>query len=352
MGNLFWVPPKVLCPEKIVKGTGFNSIEIELSVGSYKIDMVNSTWLYVYEENDVGFLSFKLKPIEITPEFEKPCIMVRLNEKDFVAGKSYIFKWYNSSTIFASVIAKSNVLEVTDISHEVQKAAELQAVKMVEFEAERKVALQKAMAAASLKADEAKEQKRLQDAVDDLVRRQREEQLKLMKLQAQTAKEMYENESLRAAQSDEISLHHHHDRIVMESREVSSVESDIFQEYFDQIDTNHDGKISMKELEGFLSKCGLKVAKKQLLNMFHEADVDHSGAIDFYEFIAVMRHTKDYETSAQWEKVADKVNKKIKLINEKQRAREFRDQMLADSGRKKRKAPSPSSSTKKKGKGR
>ena len=86
--------------------------------------------------------------------------------------------------------------------------------------------------------------------------------------------------------------------------------------------------------------------------MFQEADVDHSGAIDFYgkyayatfkklssfsfcyiaslyKFIAVMRHAKEFETSAQWDKIADKVNNKISLIHEKERAR-YRDQMLTE----------------------
>ena len=280
MGNLFWVPPKVRCPEKVVKGTGFNSIDVELSVGGYKLDKMNPTWIYVYEEGGVGFYLHVLKPIEIAPDPQRNCIVIRVNEKDFIAGKSYVFKWYSSTTIFGGVIATSNAMEVTNISLEVEKAAKLQAVKLTEHAEERKVAYERAMAA-SFKADKAKEKKRLQDSVDDLVRRQREEQLKLMELQAQTARKVYEEEALKAAQSDENSLHHH-DQVVMESREVSSVESDVFHEYFDQIDTNNDGKISMKELEGYLSKCGLKVAKKQLLNMFQEADVDHSGAIDFY----------------------------------------------------------------------
>lgn len=65
-----------------------------------------------------------------------------------------------------------------------------------------------------------------------------------------------------------------------------------------------------------------------------------------------MRHAKEFETSAQWDKIADKVNNKISLIHEKERAKEYRDQMLAERSAKKRKAASPSSSTKKKGKGR
>ena len=65
-----------------------------------------------------------------------------------------------------------------------------------------------------------------------------------------------------------------------------------------------------------------------------------------------MRHAKEFETSAQWNKIADKVNKKISLIQEKERAKDYRDQMLAARSTKKRKAASPSSSTKKKGKGR
>ena len=62
----------------------------------------------------------------------------------------------------------------------------------------------------SIKADKDKEKKRLQDSVDDIVRRQREEQLKLMELQAQTAQKKYEEDALTAAQSDENSHHHDH----------------------------------------------------------------------------------------------------------------------------------------------
>ena len=75
MGNLFWVPPKVRCPEKVVKGTGFNSIDVELSVGSYKLDTMNPTWIYVYEEGGVGFYFHVLKPIEIAPDPQRNCIV-------------------------------------------------------------------------------------------------------------------------------------------------------------------------------------------------------------------------------------------------------------------------------------
>jgi hypothetical protein len=51
--------------------------------------------------------------------------------------------------------------------------------------------------------------------------------------------------------------------------------------YFDSIDTNHDGVLSMPELMTFCKSVGMNVTEEQLKVL----DKDGSGSIDFEEFL-------------------------------------------------------------------
>ena len=50
---------------------------------------------------------------------------------------------------------------------------------------------------------------------------------------------------------------------------------------FTQIDLNHDGYISKKELKIMMKNLGEKVRKKDIRKMIKEADLNHDGKISF-----------------------------------------------------------------------
>ena len=62
-----------------------------------------------------------------------------------------------------------------------------------------------------------------------------------------------------------------------------------FKEAFESIDKNKDGKISLEELKEVVEKQartnGMKVAEREVKNMFIEADLNEDGEVDFKEFL-------------------------------------------------------------------
>ena len=53
-----------------------------------------------------------------------------------------------------------------------------------------------------------------------------------------------------------------------------------------QLDTNKDGKLQYDELlQGYQEFYGVEYAKEEVDRIFELVDVDHSGEIDFSEFV-------------------------------------------------------------------
>ena len=57
---------------------------------------------------------------------------------------------------------------------------------------------------------------------------------------------------------------------------------------FDLCDTSSDGRIDKKELKMYFDKLSIPISDKEIDNMMHIADTDHSGYIEFEEFITMM----------------------------------------------------------------
>lgn len=57
---------------------------------------------------------------------------------------------------------------------------------------------------------------------------------------------------------------------------------------FDLCDTSLDGRIDKNELKMYFSKLSISISDKEIDNMMHVADTNHSGYIEFEEFIKIM----------------------------------------------------------------
>jgi Ca2+-binding EF-hand superfamily protein len=61
---------------------------------------------------------------------------------------------------------------------------------------------------------------------------------------------------------------------------------------FRELDTNHNGTLSIDEVEAALVHLGLSAAELQ--RMFDEADADGSGEIDFDEYASIVESSKEW----------------------------------------------------------
>uniref|UniRef100_A0A0N5AHR7 Calmodulin n=1 Tax=Syphacia muris TaxID=451379 RepID=A0A0N5AHR7_9BILA len=69
----------------------------------------------------------------------------------------------------------------------------------------------------------------------------------------------------------------------------------LFTEYrkaFLFFDENHDGQITLKELESAMKRCGQHPSKIELKRILNEADKDSNGVITYDEFIALMKNSE------------------------------------------------------------
>jgi len=73
-------------------------------------------------------------------------------------------------------------------------------------------------------------------------------------------------------------------------------------EAFSLFDTDHDGKISARELEVVLRSLGQTPSKNEVQDMINEMDIDHNGTIEFNEFLIMMsRNMQETQTTEELE---------------------------------------------------
>jgi len=58
---------------------------------------------------------------------------------------------------------------------------------------------------------------------------------------------------------------------------------------FNAVDSNFDGRITMKELKEAFAKLGNNVSDEDVATMIQEADLDNNGSVEFNEFIELMK---------------------------------------------------------------
>lgn len=278
-------------PERVVKGAGGISVEMECSVGTYEKFTLLESYAYIYDVLDVGLFKHKIGPISI-PAGSNNTIF-RVPERQFLAGRSYVVKWYTGVGFFASVIARSAEFEVTDMALEMKKTADAAAGRFLELQRKEKELAELATAKA--------EEKR-----QVVVEAQRNEQLSVLKAQAAVASKIVEEQSEKVRNAKSAS-----DRIQVETVLVSQLEVRVFREYFDAMDNDGNGSVSLKELKAYLSSVGIDLTQKQLKEMFEEADIDHNGSIDFHEFISVMRKAKSFDATPKWRVVEEEISEAI-----------------------------------------
>jgi calmodulin len=62
----------------------------------------------------------------------------------------------------------------------------------------------------------------------------------------------------------------------------------VFREEFNIFDKDSSGSISATELGSVLRSLGIQIPESEINKMLSDADIDHSGQIDFKEFLAMM----------------------------------------------------------------
>ncbi|VDM43659.1 unnamed protein product [Toxocara canis] len=72
----------------------------------------------------------------------------------------------------------------------------------------------------------------------------------------------------------------------------AATELEDYKRAFHFFDTNHDGKITIEELEAAMNKCGQHPSKLELRLLMMQADTDRNGVITFDEFTQMMRDGK------------------------------------------------------------
>lgn len=70
---------------------------------------------------------------------------------------------------------------------------------------------------------------------------------------------------------------------------------------FDDVDSNHDARIDLKEFQGGLSKLGLTMSMKEAEVEFRKIDQDHGGMILFVEFCAWVRQRVSPESNSAFD---------------------------------------------------
>ncbi|CAL8077351.1 unnamed protein product [Calicophoron daubneyi] len=78
---------------------------------------------------------------------------------------------------------------------------------------------------------------------------------------------------------------------------VSDEEIKLYKETFDEFDLNHDGQLDSKEMKKALDKMGMKNSMAEVKAMIKKVDLDHSGTLNFSEFILLVEQKKKFASS-------------------------------------------------------
>eukprot|EP00271_Cylindrocystis_brebissonii_P017026 TRINITY_DN424_c0_g3_i1.p1 TRINITY_DN424_c0_g3~~TRINITY_DN424_c0_g3_i1.p1 ORF type:complete len:520 (+),score=157.09 TRINITY_DN424_c0_g3_i1:245-1804(+) len=82
-------------------------------------------------------------------------------------------------------------------------------------------------------------------------------------------------------------------QVIAESLTVEEIAG--LKEMFMMIDQDKSGKITLKELREGLAKMGAHVSETEVNRIMTETDVDHSGEIEYFEFLAATLHLNKIE---------------------------------------------------------
>lgn len=68
-------------------------------------------------------------------------------------------------------------------------------------------------------------------------------------------------------------------------------------EAFRQLDVNHDGQISSEEIELVMTQSGIPISSQEIFEIIQKLDVDHSGSVNFKEFLNYFRGSSNTKMS-------------------------------------------------------
>ena len=117
--------------------------------------------------------------------------------------------------------------------------------------------------------------------------------------------------------------------------QLSEEQKTEIKEAFDLFDTDGSGTIDQKELKVAMRALGFEPKKEEIMKMIRDADQDHSGVIDFPEFLDMMtqrmsdKDPKD-EMLKAFRLFDDDETGKISFKNLKRVAKELGENMTDD----------------------
>jgi Ca2+-binding EF-hand superfamily protein len=68
--------------------------------------------------------------------------------------------------------------------------------------------------------------------------------------------------------------------------------NDDYRAAFDAIDTNKDGYISVEDLMKMFANIGMSLSEEQIKHLIEAGDRNGNGAIDYEEFVAMMKSSQ------------------------------------------------------------
>jgi Ca2+-binding EF-hand superfamily protein len=96
---------------------------------------------------------------------------------------------------------------------------------------------------------------------------------------------------------------------------MTTVERKVFSNYFSEMDKDNNGEVSYYELKGFLTNLGFNPTDNDVKTMMREADTSKDGAMDFNEFVSVIRAAENFKTTENWRRAQGKIANDLYLAN-------------------------------------
>ncbi len=250
----------LVVPDKVVKGMGGNTFEMEVIASGWFAqcggsDGLQEVWFYeTGKEKSIGAV-YKLPLKRFQNSGATTPIDVRLGS--FKDGKTYFAKLWNSSGWFAKCLCQSESFRV------------------VNFET---MMTEKMATMASIQASASAQREAKNTAI----------------LKAAIKKEQTETmERKRAAAIEDLNL--------------TRTELKIMRKYFNELDDDANNCVDISELKKFLKSKGVKASGATLQSMINEADVDKNGSINFNEFCQVMSNAGNMTASKNWGVIWDEI---------------------------------------------